>query len=148
MTGLIPFNMRYAALPRGFEGFRDMLDDFFTDGSGLRRSRGGDTFKLDVEETPEAFRIQAELPGVNKDEIGLELNDGFLTISVKKEKVEEETKKNYLHRERRLTSMSRKVHLAEIVRGDGVKARLEDGVLSITLEKEQKVNKTISIEIE
>ena len=147
MTGLIPFNTRYAALPTGFENFRNMLDDFFTDGVGVRRSLGRDTFKLDVEESPETFRIQAELPGVKKDEIGLELNDGVLTISVRKENSVEEEKKNYLHRERRLASMSRKIHLMD-ANADGVKARLEDGVLSITLEKERKANKAIPIEIE
>ena len=147
MAGLIPFNRRYTALPTGFEDFYNMLDDFFADGPGLRRSLGRDTFKLDVEDTPEAFRIQAELPGVKKDEIGLELNDGFLTISVKKEENVEEEKKNFLHRERRLTSMSRKIHLVE-ARADGIKAKLEDGILSITLEKARKVDKVIPIEIE
>ena len=147
MAGLIPFNRRYTALPVGFDDFYNMLDDFFTDGPGLKRNLGRDTFKLDVEETPEAFKIQAELPGVKKDEIGLEVNDGILTISVKKEENVEEEKKNYLHRERRSTSMSRKIHLAE-ARLDSVKAKLEDGVLSVILEKERKVNKTIPIDIE
>ena len=147
MAGLIPFNIRHSALPAGFEDFYNVLDDFFTDGPGVKRSLGRDTFKLDVEETPEAFKIQAELPGVKKDEVGLELNDGVLTISVKKEENVEEEKKNYIHRERRLTSMSRKIHLAE-ARADGIKARLENGVLSVVLEKERKTNKSIPIEIE
>ena len=147
MAGLIPFNRRYAALPTGFEDFYNMLDDFFADGPGPRRSLVRDTFKLDVEETPEAFKIHAEMPGVKKEEIGLELNDGVLTISVKKEENVEEGKKNYIHRERRLTSMSRKIHLTE-ARADGIKAKLEDGVLNIVLEKERKVNRTIPIEID
>ena len=147
MSGLIPFNTRYTALPMGFEDFYNMLDDFFTDGPGPRRNLGRDTFKIDVEDTPEAFKIHAELPGVKKDEVGLELNDGILTVSVKKEENVEEEKKNYLHRERRLTSMSRKIHLTE-ARADGIKARLEDGVLTVTLEKERKTNKTIPIEID
>ena len=147
MTGLVPFNRRYAALPTGFEDFYNMLDNFFSEGSGLRRNLGRDTFKLDVEETPETFTIQAELPGVKKDEIALEFNDEVLTVSVRKEENVEEEKKNYLHRERRLTSMSRKIHLAE-ARTDGAKARLEGGVLSIVLEKERKTNKAIPIEIE
>jgi len=100
-----------------------------------------------VEDTPEVYKIHAEMPGVKKDEIGLELNDGILTISIKKEERVKEEKKNYLHRERRLTSMSRKIHLGE-ARADNIKARLEDGVLSIVLEKERKTNKTIPIEIE
>jgi len=147
VTGLIPFNRRYAAFPTGFEDFYNVLDDFFTDGSGVRRNLDRDTFKLDVEDTLEAYKIHAEIPGVKKDEISLELNDGVLTISVKKEEHVKEEKKNYLHRERRLTSMSRKIHLGE-ARADGIKARLEDGVLSIAVEKERKTNKAISIEIE
>jgi HSP20 family protein len=146
MTGLIPFNRRYSALPTGFEDFYNVLDDFFSDGTGTRRNISRDTFKLDVEETPESFLIQAELPGAKRDEIGLELNDGVLTISVKKEENIEEEKKNYLHRERRLTSMSRKIHLPE-VRADGIKAKLEEGVLNIVLEKESKTKKAISIEV-
>ena len=134
-------------MPTGFEDFYNVLDDFFTDSSGVRRNLDRDTFKLDVEDTPEAYKILAEMPGAKKDEIGLELNDGVLTISIKKEERVKEEKKNYLHRERRLTSMSRKIHLGE-ARADNIKARLEDGVLSIVLEKERKTNKTIPIEIE
>ena len=147
MAGLIPFNRKYSALPTGFEDFYNVLDDFFTDGSGLKRSLERDTFKLDVEETADAFTIHAEMPGVKKEEIGLELNEGVLTISVqKKENVEEKTK-NYIHRERRMSSMARKIHLPD-ARADGIKAKLENGILSVEMEKERKTNKAISIEIE
>ena len=134
-------------MPTGFEDFYNVLDDFFTDGSGLRRTLERDTFKLDVEETTDAFKIHAELPGIKKEEIGLELNDGILTISVKKEESTEEKAKNYIHRERRIASMARKIHLPD-ARADGIKARLENGILSVALEKERKTNKTIPIEIE
>ena len=146
MTALIPFNRKYTALPTGFEDFYNMLDDFFTDGSGLKRTLERDTFKLDVEETPDAFTIHAELPGVKKEEIGLELNEGVLAISVKKEENIEEAK-SYIHKERRMTSMARKIHLPD-ARADGIKARLENGILSIALEKERKTSKTIPIEID
>ena len=146
MTGLVPFNRRHVALPTGFEDFYNMLDDFFADGSGIRRNLTRDTFKLDIEETPGAFEIMAELPGVKKEDIALEINDGFLTISVKKEEKSEEEKKNYIHRERRLASMSRRIHLGD-TKADGIKARLEDGILFVKLEKEQKTNRKIPIEI-
>jgi HSP20 family protein len=147
MAGLIPFNRKYVAtLPTGFENFYNMLDDFFSDGSGFRRNLAKDTFKLDVEEIEGAFKIQAELPGVKKEEIGLELEDGKLTISVKKEESLEEDRKNYIHRERRSSSMTRSVYLGD-AKAEGIKARLEDGILSILIEKEQKVIKAIPIEI-
>ena len=83
MAGLIPFNRKYSAvLPTGFEDFYNVLDDFFSEGSSGRRNLARDTFKIDVEETPEDFKIQAELPGVKKEEIDLALNDGKLSISV------------------------------------------------------------------
>jgi HSP20 family protein len=147
MAALIPFNRKYsAALPVGFENFYNALDDFFSEGSG-RRNLTRDTFKVDVEETPEDFRIQAELPGIKKEEINLELNEGKLTISVKKEENTEEEKKNYLHRERRLTSMTRGIYLGE-AKAEGIKAKLEDGILTVVVAKEQKTNKTVSIAIE
>jgi HSP20 family protein len=147
MAALIPFNRKYVAtLPTGFENFYNMLDDFFSDGSGVGRNLAKDTFKLDVEETEGAFKIQAELPGIKKEEIGLELEEGKLTISVKKEENVEEDKKNYIHRERRLSSMARSVYLGD-AKAEGIKATLEDGILSIVIEKEQKVAKAIPIEI-
>ncbi|MDR2176094.1 MAG: Hsp20 family protein [Synergistaceae bacterium] len=147
MAGLIPFNRKYAAaLPTGFEDFYNVLDDFFTGGTEIRRSLAKDTFKIDVEETPEEFKIHAELPGVRKEEIALELIEGKLTISVKKEENVEEEKKNYIHRERRLNSMARSIYLGD-VKAEGIKAGLEDGILTISVEKEQKTNKAISIEI-
>jgi HSP20 family protein len=147
MSGLIPVNRKYTAvLPTGFEDFYTVLDDFFSGGTEFRRNLARDTFKVDVEETPEAFKIQAELPGVKKEEIGLELSEGRLTISVKKEENVEEEKKNYIHRERRSNSMARGIHLGD-VSPEGINASLEDGILTIRVEKVQKTNKAVSIEI-
>jgi HSP20 family protein len=147
MAGLIPFNRKYSAvLPGGFEDFYNVLDDFFSEGPGPRRNLARDTFKIDVEETPREFRIQAELPGIKKEEINLALNDGKLSISVKKEENVEEEKKNYIHKERRLSSMVRNVYLGD-ARAEGIKAKLEEGILTITVEKEQKTDKAVSIEI-
>jgi HSP20 family protein len=148
MAGLIPFNRKYAAmLPTGFEEFYNVLDDFFSEGPGPKRNLARDTFKLDVEETPEEFKIQAELPGIKKEEIDLALSDGKLTISVKKEENVEEEKKNYIHRERRVSSMARNIYLGD-AKAEGIKAKLEDGILTIVVEKERKADKTVSIEIE
>ena len=148
MAGLIPFNRKYSAvLPTGFEDVYNMLDDFFSDGAGLKRNLARDTFKIDVEETPEAFKIQAELPGVKKEEIDLSLNDGKLSIAVKREENTEEEKKNYIHKERRATSMVRNIYLGD-AKTEGIKAKLEEGILTITVEKERKVDKVFSIEIQ
>jgi HSP20 family protein len=148
MSTLIPFNRKYTtALPVGFESFYNMLDDFFADGPSARRSLTRDTFKIDVEETPENFKIQAELPGIKKEEIRLDLEEGKLTITVKREENAEEEKRNYIHRERRLTSMERGIYLPNST-AEGIKAKLEDGILTILVAKEQQKNKTYSIAID
>jgi HSP20 family protein len=148
MAGLIPFNKNLPSnRVRGFEDFYNMLDDFFSDAWPLRRSLTGDTFKIDVQEAEKEYIIDAELPGVKKEEISLELNDGQLTIGVKKEANTEEKQKNYIHKERRFTSMQRSIYLAD-ARAEEVKAKLDNGVLRITVPKVPRADNTRRIAIE
>jgi HSP20 family protein len=148
MAGLVPFNKNRLGLRRsGFEDFYNMLDDFFNDTWSPRRSLMYDTFKLDVQENDKEYCIEAELPGVKKEEINLELNEGRLTISINREESIDEEKKNYIHKERRFSSMQRSIYLAD-AKGDGVKAKLEEGVLNITVPKQEKLDSTVKINIE
>ncbi len=142
MSGLIPFNSR-----NGLLNFGNMLDDFFTENWLPSRSLLRDTFKIDVEENGQEFLIHAELPGIAKDEINLDLNDGRLTISVNRTEDVNEEKKNYIHRERRVSSMSRSVYLADAA-AENIGAKLDNGVLTITVPKRVKQNGSTKIEIE
>jgi HSP20 family protein len=148
MANLIPFNKRNSDLFRsGFEDFHNMLDDFFTEGWPFRRSFAADTFKIDVQDNETEYVVEAELPGVKKDEVSISLDEGSLRISVKKEENIEEKSKNYIHKERRYSSMSRSVYLADS-KPDGIKAKLENGLLSVTIPKKAKKSNVIDIEIE
>ena len=102
MTGLVPFNRKSTGLLNtGFEDFYNMLDDFFSDNWSPRRSLEKDTFKINVQQNETEYLVEAELPGVSKDEINVDLNENRLTISVKREEKINEEKKNYIHRESR-----------------------------------------------
>ncbi len=148
MAGLVPFNRRRAdVLSTGFDSFQNMLDDFFTEGWPLRRSLLGDTFKLDVQDNKTEYLIEAELPGATKEDINISLNDGRLTIAVNKDETVEEKDKNYIHRERRYSSMSRNVMLGD-ADAAGIKAKLDNGVLSITVPKKIKPDSSVVIDIE
>jgi HSP20 family protein len=150
MTGLIPFNRRNAALARtgtGFEDFYNMLDDFFSDNMLSGRNLLKDTFKIDIQETDADYRVEAELPGVTKDEIDLGIEDENLSISVNRTEVADKGDKNYIHRERRATSMSRRIRLAN-AKLDAITAKLEDGVLTVTVPKDDKAITSRKIEIE
>ena len=142
MAGLVPFNRHSNLANNGFEDFYYLLDDFFTP-----RSMERSTFKIDVQEEDKQYVIEAELPGVKKEELGLDLDDGRLTISVNHEESVDDKQKNFLHRERRATSMSRAIYLAD-ADAEGVKAKLDNGVLTVTVQKQDKsvAAKKIAIE--
>lgn len=148
MAGLVPFNRRRAdIMSTGFDNFQNMLDDFFTDGWPFKRSLLADTFKVDVQDNKTEYLIEAELPGVKKEEIGISLNEGRLNISVNKDETVEEKDKNYVHRERRYTSMSRNIVLGDADAAN-IKAKLDNGILSITVPKKTKTDNSVVIDIE
>ncbi|MGM0397274.1 MAG: Hsp20/alpha crystallin family protein [Bacillota bacterium] len=149
MAGLVPFNRRNKMTGTGLGDFYGMLDDFFSDDFLLpQRSLARDTFKLDVQDKEKEYLIEAELPGVKKEEINLEIRDGQLVIGIQREEKVDEEKKNYIHKERRYCSMSRSVYLAD-ADPENIKAKLDDGVLEITVPKvEKSVREKNKIEIE
>lgn len=99
-------------------------------------------FKMDVEEEDNQYLVSAELPGLTKDNIDVELNDGYLTITAEKSSSEESEKKNYLLRERTNWRQTRSVFLKD-PDASKISAKLEDGVLSIVVPKlEEKANAT------
>lgn len=148
MAKLVPFNMRNTIRRAdGFEDFYNMLDDFFNEPLSTGRNLKNDTFKLDIEEKGNEYVIEAELPGVTKEEINLELNDGRLTISIEREESEERQEKKYLHRERRYSSMSRSLYLGDI-KDEDISAKLKDGVLCIEVPKDEESEGTKKIPIE
>lgn len=131
-----------------FDDFYDMIDSFFNDSfftpqSALRSS----TFKVDISETESAYKVEAELPGFNKDEIEINFERGKLTITAAKEESEEKEEKNYVHRERKSTQMSRTMFFKNIDE-DNMKAKLDGGVLEIEIPKKAVENSSKKIEIE
>lgn len=148
MAALVPFNRKRSDLGfPSFSIFNDMLDDFFTEVRPSGRSLVCDSFKVDVREDDNNYIIEAELPGVKKDEIEISLNEGKLNISVIRDEKIEEVKKNYLHKERRFCSMQRSVYLSEADNA-GITAKLENGELTVNVPKKKNIDSTVKIEIE
>lgn len=147
MAGMISFRRGNGLMNTGFGDFHSMFDDFFADSFQLGRSLEADTFKLDIQDTDKEYIVEAEMPGVDKSKVQLSLNNETLNISVYNEEESEEDKDNkkYIHRERTMTSMTRKIYLPNS-EGEGIKAKMENGILQITIPK--KVNNSKNIEIE
>ena len=150
MAGLIPFNSRkntdLARAGTGFDDFYNMLDDFFSDGLMPGRNLLRDTFKIDIVEKDNEYLVEAELPGIKKDEIDLNIDKDNLSISINRTEEQNKDGKNFIHRERRATSMSRSIRLAN-AKLDAITAKLDDGVLTITIPKDEKASTSRKIDI-
>lgn len=130
--------------------FREnLVDDFFNDFDHsffTRPVRGKEAvrvMKTDVRETKEGFELDVELPGYKKDSITLELNEGNLTITAKKqENTEEKDQQGRLIRQERYAgTMQRTFYVGEDITEEDVKAKFEDGILKLFVPKKEAVPK-------
>lgn len=136
MAGMVPYDRYARALSSWPFG---SFDDFF---APLAAIDGNAAFKMDVEDAGDRYVVSAELPGVKKDQVDVELNEGRLSISVDKKDSDEEKGKNYLHKESLEWSATRGVYLKDAATA-GLTAKLEDGVLTVSVPKQaEKANVT------
>ncbi len=132
-------------LPTVFgENLMDMFDDF--DRSffrGLARpehmlygKNASRMMKTDVKETEEGYELDIDLPGFSKDEIKLDLNNGYLTISTEKNLEKNEEKHGRILRQERFSgTMQRTFYVGTALTEEDIRARYENGVLSLMLPK-------------
>lgn len=106
-----------------------------------------ESMAVDLVEHDDEFVVTVDLPGYERNEVDVRVTGHTLTIDAKHEEATEEEEESYLRRERRRESMHRSLRLPADVDGDGVTARMKNGVLTITLPKVE-VEKARSIEIE
>lgn len=108
-----------------------------------------DLMKTDIKETDEAYLMDVELPGYDKKDINVSLEDGYVTVKAEKsENKEEENKHNYIRRER-CSSCSRSYYVGEDVKESDIKAKYENGVLNIVVPKaEEKKPESHNISID
>jgi len=124
--------------------FSDIMDEFFNEAIATRRR----TFvpSIDVSETDNQYQIDVEIPGMNKDDINLNVENNMLTISGERTFEQEEDGKQYHKKENRYGSFSRSFRLPENIDSESVDANYENGLLHITVDKsEEKVKKKIEI---
>lgn len=138
MFGLTPYNRKNnnLFLRNNLMDLRSVFDDFFNDSmfpSVLNASQG---IRADIRETDKEYVIDADIPGVNKEDIKLDLRDDVLTISVEHNEETKEEKDNFIRKERRFGSVSRSFYVDNI-KNDGVTAKYDNGVLTVKLPKNE-----------
>ncbi len=129
--------------------FDGWFDDFFPPYPPRKdMKRFNAIMKTDVKETENNYVLDVDMPGFDKKDISLELENGYLTISAKREnKVEEKDEKRYIRRERSFGQFSRSFYIGEVDENE-IEANLKDGILTIKLPKQKKeIKKSNRIEI-
>ena len=102
----------------------------------LYGKHAGHEMKTDVRETESGYEVDIDLPGFKKDEINVELNNGYLSISAAKGLDKEEKKEGkYIRKERYAGSMSRSFYVGDAIKQEDVKAKYEDGILRLSVSK-------------
>ena len=108
--------------------------------------------KTDIREHEQGYELDVDLPGFKKDEITVDLENGYLTISAAKglDKDEQDKKGKYIRRERYAGAMQRSFYVGDIVTQEDIKAKFEDGILKLSIPKKDakavEAKKTIAIE--
>lgn len=118
----------------------DAMDRAFNDfwGNGLETTH---SMKTDVIEGDHDYKLQAELPGFNKEDLHVDLKNGNLTISAshKENNDEKDSNGRYIRRERRAASYQRSFYVGDDYKPEDISAKYDNGVLTVTLPKKEAV---------
>ena len=127
----------------------NVFDDFFNTPFFTRTESS--MMKTDIKEHDNCYDLTIDLPGVKKDDIKAELNDGYLTISAESDTSKDEKDENgkYICRERYSGSYSRSFYVGDAITEQDISAKFENGTLKLTVPKKEalpeKQNKYIAI---
>ena len=139
----------------------NLFEDFFSDPldmmvpqtrNVLYGKHGKNLMKTDVRENESSYELDIDLPGFKKDEVSVDLKDGYLTISAAKgvDKDESDKKGKYIRQERYAGACSRTFYVGREVRPEDISARYEDGILRLSVPKaaQKQLPESSSVTIE
>ena len=130
----------------------DSLNSLFKPFSGwFDNNYSASVMRTDVKSNDKEYTLSIDLPGVDKNNIEISLQDGYLTVQAIRhsEESEKDEKSNYVFRERTYGRMSRSFYVGEGVKEESVKAKYDNGILTVIVPKyneEEKALKKIAIE--
>ena len=136
--------------------FDEMFDDMMRPMHSMEKALYGKharaIMKTDVRETDNSYELDVDLPGFKKDEINVEIADGYLTIQASKglDKDQQDKDGKYIRQERYAGSCSRSFYIGEDVPAEDISAKYEDGILRLSVPKadQKELPKTSTIAIE
>jgi HSP20 family protein len=127
--------------------FSSMLDRFFNESLNVRKQIRDFTPSVDAYETEGSFEIEMALPGLKEDEVEVDFHDGRLTISGERRFQNEDKNKRYHMVESQYGSFSRSFQLPQNTNPENIEANFEDGVLHISVKKEEERSNRRQIQV-
>jgi HSP20 family protein len=128
--------------------FSNLIDRFFSD--SVARS-GGSAYsfvpRVDILEEDKSFEIHVAVPGMSKDDFKIDLNDNFLTISGERKNSREKKENNFHSVEIQYGTFSRSFTLPENVDANGISAKYVDGILEVSIPKDEKKTVKTTIKV-
>ena len=126
----------------------DLFDDFFDDNFFNKKEKN--LMKTDIKEKKDKYVIEMDLPGFEKENIKLELNNGYLTISGKQENKIDEEEEKFVHKERFYGECTRSFFVGDNIKEEDIDAEFKNGILKIDIpkkEEQKELSETKQIEI-
>ena len=123
------------------DDFMKDFESFFSRRPAVRQPRMNEFMRTDVTEKEDGFELSVDLPGFKKDDIKLELEQGYLKISAEKNSGtdEKDEEGRIIRRERYSGSMARSFYVGDELTEEDISAKFEDGVLKLGIPKKEKV---------
>ena len=117
----------------------DLFDDMFGMDPFFER-RDSKLMKTDIKEKGDKYIIDIDLPGYDKENIDLEIEDGYLKVSAKVDKNidESDEEEKYIHQERFYGECSRSFYIGKNIKEEDIKASFKKGILTLTIPKEEQ----------
>lgn len=126
----------------------DLFDDFFDDNFFTKKEKN--LMKTDIKEKTDKYIIEMDLPGFEKENIKLELNNGYLIITGKQENKINEEEEKYVHKERFYGECTRSFFVGDNIKEEDIDAEFKNGILKIDIpkkEEQKEIPETKQIEI-
>lgn len=127
----------------------DSLNSFLKPFSGWFDNANCSVMRTDVKSNDKEYTLSIDLPGVDKNDIDISLQDGYLTVEAVRNHEETEKEDNYVIREKIYGRMSRSFYVGEGIKEDTIRAKHENGILTVIVPKykeEEKTFKKIAVE--
>lgn len=118
---------------RDYDIFDSFFDESFPEASKRRKH---DIMKTDIKEKDGNYIVEVDVPGYNKEDIQIELENGYLTVTAKSSSNTDEEKEGYIYKERFVGECSRSFYVGDDVKEEDVKASFKNGTLVLTFPKE------------